>query len=89
LSSLRRRVLWSPCSLGLLGIDSDEPTAKATAWRTGRRSLEDVFDHVTLFAPDSYIDGSGGGNYVLVGSDSPIDLAAIESEHSPAGANHV
>jgi spermidine synthase len=46
--------------------------------RSAAATLEEVFSHVALFAPDSYIDGSGGGNYVLVGSESPIDVAAIE-----------
>ena len=45
--------------------------------RSAAATLEEVFGHVALFAPDSYIDGSGGGNYVLVGSESPIDVAAI------------
>jgi spermidine synthase len=46
--------------------------------RSAAATLDEVFDRVALFAPDSYIDGSGGGNYVLVGSESPIDVAAIE-----------
>lgn len=46
--------------------------------RSAAATLGEVFAHVALFAPDSYIFGSEGGNYVLVGSDSPIDLAAIE-----------
>ncbi len=45
--------------------------------RSAAATLEEVFAHVALFAPDSYISGSEGGNYVLVGSDSPIDMAAI------------
>jgi len=45
--------------------------------RSAAATLGGVFGHVALFAPSSYIDGSGGGNYVLVGSESPIDVAAI------------
>ena len=45
--------------------------------RSAAATLEEVFGYVALFAPDSYIDGPDGGNYVLVGSESPIDVAAI------------
>ncbi len=46
--------------------------------RAAAATLEEVFDHVALFAPRTYIDGPNGGNYILVASESPIDLVAVE-----------
>ncbi len=55
--------------------------------RSAAATLQEVFDHVALFAPPSYIDGSGGGNYVLVASETPIDAAAIgRAVHSRGGS---
>jgi spermidine synthase len=45
--------------------------------RAAAATLRDVFDHVAVFAPVSYLDGADGGNFVLVGSQRPIDLAGI------------
>jgi len=42
-------------------------------------TLAAVFPHVAVIAPPSLLDGTAGGNYVLVGSDSPIDVDAIEA----------
>ena len=36
-----------------------------------------VFEHGAAIAPPDYLAGQGGGNFVLVGSDQPIDLAAL------------
>ena len=41
-------------------------------------TLIEVFDHVALFAPTSYLAGDAGGNFVLAASQSPIDIDAIE-----------
>jgi hypothetical protein len=57
--------------------------------RSAAATLVEVFAHVALFAPRSFIDGPGGGNYVLVASGSPIDVAAIEREiRSRGGIEH-
>ena len=40
-------------------------------------TLGAVFDHVVVIAPEEYLDGSAGGNFVLVASNAPIDAAAI------------
>lgn len=48
--------------------------------RSETKTLRDVFSQVALFAPESYLTGTGGGNYVLVASDSPIDVPAVEAQ---------
>ena len=40
-------------------------------------TLADVFEHVVVIAPPDYLDGTRGGNFVMVASDAPIDAAAI------------
>ncbi len=47
--------------------------------RSAAATLLQEFSHVALFAPPSYIDGTGGGNFVLVASEAPIDVAGIET----------
>ena len=47
--------------------------------RSASATLLQEFSHVALFAPPSYVDGTGGGNFVLVASEAPIDVAEIES----------
>jgi spermidine synthase len=42
-------------------------------------TLNEVFEHVALFAPADYLAGFSGGNFVLVGSDAVIDVDGIES----------
>ena len=46
--------------------------------RSAIATLDEVFEHVAVMAPPGYFDGSQGGNYVLVGSNRPLDVAAIE-----------
>ena len=45
--------------------------ARAAVATTG-----EVFDHVVLFADPRVLAGEGGGNLVLVASDTPVDVAA-------------
>ena len=45
--------------------------------RAETATLMEVFEHVLVLAPQQRIDGSTGGNFVLVASDSPIDVDAI------------
>jgi spermidine synthase len=47
--------------------------------RAESATLLEVFSHVALFAPRHYLAGQGGGNFVLVASQDPIDVAAIEA----------
>jgi spermidine synthase len=47
--------------------------------RAEAATLRAVFSNVALFAPPDYVTGAAGGNYVLVASDSPIDMEAMEA----------
>ena len=40
-------------------------------------TLLEVFDHVAVVAPQWFLDGERGGNFVLAGSSEPIDPAAV------------
>ena len=42
-------------------------------------TIGDVFAHVVVIAPKSYLSAEQGGNFVIVASDSPIDAAGIEA----------
>jgi spermidine synthase len=53
--------------------------------RSEASALLEVFEHVTVFAPDGYLAGNGGGNFVMVASDQPIDVAGIEAAISARG----
>lgn len=46
--------------------------ARATA-----RTFLEVFDHVAVFAPPSYLAGNSGGNFVIAGSRSDIDVQSV------------
>ncbi len=46
--------------------------ARATA-----RTFVEVFDHVAVFAPPEYLAGTAGGNFVVAGSRSEIDMHAV------------
>ncbi|HEX5695546.1 MAG TPA: fused MFS/spermidine synthase [Acidimicrobiia bacterium] len=54
-------------------------TANREFVRAEAATLTEVFDHVALFAPSDYLAGASGGNFVLVGSDEPIDVLAVEA----------
>jgi spermidine synthase len=41
-------------------------------------TLAEVFEHVALFAPPVYLAGAQGGNFVLVGSNEPMDVDRIK-----------
>jgi len=53
----------------------DRPEARFA--RAEAATLSEVFDHVAVFAPEGYFTGARGGNYVLVGSDDPIDMDRV------------
>ncbi len=40
-------------------------------------TLAEVFDHVALLGPEDVLDASGGGNMVVVASDTPMSLAEL------------
>jgi spermidine synthase len=53
----------------------DRPEARFA--RAKAATLEQVFEHVVVFAPPGYFTGQSGGNYVLVGSNDPIDMERV------------
>lgn len=57
--------------------------------RSAAATLGDVFEYVALFAPPSYIGGGDGGNYILTGSNSPIDVDGVESVLRARGSPEV
>jgi len=50
----------------------DVDFARATA-----RTFLEVFDNVAVFAPPAYLTGNSGGNFVVAGSASVIDVDAV------------
>jgi spermidine synthase len=57
--------------------------------RAESATLLQVFSHVALFAPPHYLAGRGGGNFVLVASQDPIDVAAIETRIRSRGGSEI
>lgn len=57
--------------------------------RSQAATLREVFSAVALFAPPDYLTGASGGNYVLVASQSPVDVEAIESAIRGRGGTEV
>jgi spermidine synthase len=57
--------------------------------RAEAATLLDVFDHVAVIAPPDRIAGAAGGNFVMVGSDEPLDLAAIQARAVARGDDDV
>jgi len=47
--------------------------------RSEAATLLEVFAEVALFAPPDYLTGAAGGNYILVASQAPLDVDAIEA----------
>ncbi|MEE8602174.1 fused MFS/spermidine synthase [Euzebya tangerina] len=46
--------------------------------RAEAATIRDVFEHVAVIAPPERIAGREGGNFVMVGSNAPIDVEAIQ-----------
>lgn len=55
----------------------DRPAARFV--HAEMQTLGAVFDHVAVIAPEAYLDGSLGGNFVLVGSSLPLDRFGLEA----------
>ena len=45
--------------------------------RSTAKTMAEVFDFVAVLAPPAYLGGEEGGNFVVVGSSSPIDVEGI------------
>ncbi|MGH8951410.1 MAG: fused MFS/spermidine synthase [Acidimicrobiia bacterium] len=57
--------------------------------RAEAATVGEVFQHVAVFAPPDYLTGDRGGNFVLVGSDSPIDLDRVRARIEARGGTEV
>lgn len=57
--------------------------------RSAARTLLEVFANVAVLAPPSYLHGPDGGNFVLVASNSPIDLSTIEARARSRGSTEI
>lgn len=55
----------------------DQPAGRFA--RAEAATLEQVFEHVAVFAPPGYFTGARGGNFVLVGSHDPIDMEQVDA----------
>ncbi|MCU1359873.1 MAG: Spermidine synthase, partial [Ilumatobacteraceae bacterium] len=52
-------------------------------------TLRTVFDHIAVIAPQQRITGNGGGNFILVASNSPLALQAIADRNESRGGDDV
>ena len=48
--------------------------------RAETATLQAVFAHVAVLAPPAYLRGEDGGNFVLVGSDQPLPVGALDDD---------
>jgi len=55
--------------------------------RSQALTLLEVFSEVALFAPDSYLAGESGGNFILVASNDEIDIDGIENRIQSRGGS--
>lgn len=70
------RTLLQPDGLYVINLLDYPPLGFAKAEAA---TIADVFPHAAVFAPTDYLDGSRGGNFVIVGARSPRDWAALEA----------
>ena len=57
--------------------------------RAEAATIRDVFDHVAVIAPPERIEGRDGGNFVMVGSNAPIDLDGIQARAVERGDDDI
>lgn len=55
--------------------------------RSQALTLLEVFPEVALFAPDSYLAGTSGGNFILVASSQDINIEGVESRVDRRGGS--
>ena len=48
-------------------------------------TMRDVFEHVAVIAPAPRLAGDEGGNFIVVASDRPLPLDAIERANAARG----
>ena len=52
-------------------------------------TIADVFAHVLVIAPVTYLDAEMGGNFVIAASDAPFDTAAIRGAIDARGGAEI
>lgn len=52
-------------------------------------TLAEVWEHVAVLAPAERLEGRAGGNFILVASDEPIDVAAMLARNASRGDDEV
>ncbi len=57
--------------------------------RSAAATLQEVFEHVAVFAPATYITGSRGGNFILVASPDSVDVNEIETTIRTRGSPEI
>ncbi len=57
--------------------------------RAAAATVAVVFPHVLVVAPTEYLDGVAGGNFVLVGSQLPLDVDAVTANIAARGGSEV
>nr|MDJ0498486.1 fused MFS/spermidine synthase [Acidimicrobiia bacterium] len=57
--------------------------------RAQTATLAEVFDHVLVLAPPSYLAGEAGGNFVLVAGNQPFDTDALSAALVDRGSSSV
>lgn len=76
----------APDGIYLLNV-IDHPPSRFV--RSETQTLRAVFAHVAVAGPRSYMSLTAGGNFVLIGSNAPIDTSALLSEIAARGGTEV
>ncbi len=74
LETVRNRM--APGGIYVMNLIDYPPAAFA---RAETATLLAVFDHVAAVAPFDYFEGPRGGNFVLVASNTPLDIDALDA----------
>lgn len=83
-TEIRKRL--TPTGYYLLNMIDYPPLGFA---RAEAATLAEVFAHVAVIAPPDYLEASRGGNFVMVASEAPIDVAAITASIRQRGGDEV
>lgn len=52
-------------------------------------TLADVFENIAVIAPPDYLNGNRGGNFVLIASNDPLDIASLDQALAARTSNAV
>jgi spermidine synthase len=82
ISEIKRTL--QPGGVYMLNLIDYPPLSFARAELATMRAM---FDHVTLIAPSNRVHGAVGGNFIIAGSDKPLDVKAIQTRNRARGDN--